>query len=193
MALKGRTKWTIAEGLFALNRTKPLSKITVSDIVQASGINRNTFYYYFKDKNDLISWIYVNTVNAHFGGEEDTFGQDYTVKVFDIIKDHRKFYREAFLENGTASFDDFIRKYWMEVYIKALREKTGNSPSNEELFAIKSFCYSRIDHLKEWVVGDCKLETAEFSALMLKDVPPCLEGLTYQPYLMGEYADGAER
>lgn len=141
MALKGQTKQTIAEGLFAVNQTKPLSKITVSDIVLSSGINRNTFYYYFLDKNDLISWIYARTVSANYGGEEDAFSQEHTERVFGIIKEHRKFYREAFSEYGVNSFDDFMRKYWIDLFTRALKAKTGAEPGNEDLFAIKSFCY----------------------------------------------------
>ena len=186
MALKGQTKRTIAEGLFAVNRTKPLSKITVSDIVQASGINRNTFYYYFQDKNDLVSWIYAHTVSLHYNSEEDAFAQAHTATVFGIIREHKKFYREAFSEYGVNSFDDFMRKYWVALFTGALKEKTGTEPGNEELFAIKSFCYSRIDLLKEWVLGDCKMDTNEFTALMVKEVPPCLIGLSYMPHLMEE-------
>lgn len=186
MTLKGHTKRIIAEGLFAVNQTKPLSKITVSDIVQASGINRNTFYYYFLDKNDLVSWIYARTVSVHYSGEADAFSQEHTERVFGVFKEHRKFYREAFSEYGVNSFDDFMRKYWVDLFTQTMKEETGAEPGNEDLFAIKSFCYSRIDLLKEWVLGDCKMDTAEFTSFMVKDVPPCLLGLTYKPHLTNE-------
>lgn len=34
--------------LFKLLNEKPLSKITVKDIVEECGINRNSFYYHFR-------------------------------------------------------------------------------------------------------------------------------------------------
>ena len=40
-----------------LMKRKSLEKITVSDIVQNCGLNRQTFYYHFQDKYDLVNWI----------------------------------------------------------------------------------------------------------------------------------------
>lgn len=45
-------------------RKKDLQKISVADIVENCGINRQTFYYHFKDKYDLVNWIYYNEVVA---------------------------------------------------------------------------------------------------------------------------------
>ena len=43
------TKKAIVESFLRLACKKPLDKITVRDIVDDCGINRNTFYYYFQD------------------------------------------------------------------------------------------------------------------------------------------------
>lgn len=52
------TKKAIAGSLKELMRKKSLEKITVSDIVKNCGLNRQTFYYHFKDKYDLVNWIF---------------------------------------------------------------------------------------------------------------------------------------
>ena len=43
------TKKAIRDSLVKLLNEKPLSKITVRDIVDDCGVNRNTFYYYYPD------------------------------------------------------------------------------------------------------------------------------------------------
>jgi AcrR family transcriptional regulator len=43
------TKKAIMESFLRLSEKKQLDKITVRDIVDDCGINRNTFYYYFQD------------------------------------------------------------------------------------------------------------------------------------------------
>ena len=48
------TKIAIAYGLKELVKTKALNKITISDITEKCGINRQTFYYHFADMMDLI-------------------------------------------------------------------------------------------------------------------------------------------
>ena len=51
------TKKAIQESFLKLLTERPLSKITVKDIVSDCGVNRNTFYYYFEDMPKLIESI----------------------------------------------------------------------------------------------------------------------------------------
>ena len=44
----------MGDAFVSLARRFPLEKISVSDIVAASGKNRKTFYYHFNDKSHLI-------------------------------------------------------------------------------------------------------------------------------------------
>lgn len=43
-----------------LTAHRSVEKISISDVVNASGKNRKTFYYHFEDKNHLIRWIFRN-------------------------------------------------------------------------------------------------------------------------------------
>ena len=47
--MPGFTRQIILHTLTELMNEKPLSKITVKDIVERCGVNRNTFYYHFRD------------------------------------------------------------------------------------------------------------------------------------------------
>lgn len=71
------TKKLIANSLKKAMRTKPLSKITVSELIRDCGINRNTFYYHFDDIYDLLHWIFENDIVDK-------------VKRFDLISDSRE-------------------------------------------------------------------------------------------------------
>lgn len=51
------TKKIIAASLKRAMEKKPLSKITVSEIVADCDINRKTFYYHFEDIQSLLKWI----------------------------------------------------------------------------------------------------------------------------------------
>ena len=50
------TKKTIAASLKKFMERKPLSKITVSEIVADCKVNRKTFYYHFDDIQSLLKW-----------------------------------------------------------------------------------------------------------------------------------------
>ncbi|MGN0622513.1 MAG: TetR/AcrR family transcriptional regulator C-terminal domain-containing protein [Oscillospiraceae bacterium] len=56
-ATASRTKKALAASLKKFLGKKPLSKITVSEIVADCGINRKTFYYHFEDIQVLLKWI----------------------------------------------------------------------------------------------------------------------------------------
>lgn len=51
------TKKLIAASLKKFMEKKPLSKITVSEIVADCQINRKTFYYHFENIQDLLKWM----------------------------------------------------------------------------------------------------------------------------------------
>ena len=71
------TKKSLAKSLKELMKKKKFSKITINDIVELSGVNRNTFYYHFEDINALLKWMF----------EQETF--DF-LKTFDITTDFEK-------------------------------------------------------------------------------------------------------
>ena len=58
------TRKAIMDACLALLGKKPISKITVRDIVEECGISRNSFYYHFEDIPSLINAIIVEKADA---------------------------------------------------------------------------------------------------------------------------------
>lgn len=71
------TKKMLVASLKKFMVQKPLSKITVAEIVKDCNVNRNTFYYHFQDIYALLQWML----------EEEAFE---VVKQFDLINDFEK-------------------------------------------------------------------------------------------------------
>ena len=71
------TKKALAAALKNAMRRKAFSKITVKEIIEACGVNRNTFYYHFKDIYDLLHWMF----------EEEAID---VVKNFDLLIDYEE-------------------------------------------------------------------------------------------------------
>ena len=51
------TKTALAAALKRAMERKPLSKITVSELIADCGVNRKTFYYHFEDIYALLRWM----------------------------------------------------------------------------------------------------------------------------------------
>ena len=71
------TRKILAESLKKLIRRKSFSNITVREITEDCGLNRNTFYYHFEDINDLLKWTL----------EQEAID---VVKHFDLMSDYEE-------------------------------------------------------------------------------------------------------
>ena len=56
------TKEKMADALRQRMREAPIEKISVKSITDQCGLNRQTFYYHFKDIYDLAQWMYLQDV-----------------------------------------------------------------------------------------------------------------------------------
>lgn len=54
------TKARLAKSLKDLMAERTLDKITIKEIVQRCGVNRQTFYYHFRDIYDLLDWMFIH-------------------------------------------------------------------------------------------------------------------------------------
>ena len=59
---KKAAKVLLAEALKEKMCHKPLDKITVREITEDCGVNRQTFYYHFEDIYDLLKWVYQQEI-----------------------------------------------------------------------------------------------------------------------------------
>lgn len=62
--MSGLTKAAIKNSVIKLLNDRPLAKITVKDVVEDCGINRNSFYYHFQDLPAVIEEIVTDEANA---------------------------------------------------------------------------------------------------------------------------------
>lgn len=58
------TKNILADGLKDLLNEKQLSKITIRELTEKCGINRQTFYYHFADIRDLCRWMVFRDIKS---------------------------------------------------------------------------------------------------------------------------------
>ena len=72
-----RTKKALADSLKKIMIKKPLSQITVTEIISDCGVNRKTFYYHFQNICDLLKWML----------EEEAVA---VVKKYDLMVDYQE-------------------------------------------------------------------------------------------------------
>ena len=66
------TKMFLRESLLALMETKPVEKITTTELCRHAGINRNTFYTHYKSPEELLESIeeeLLDSISSSMRGE----------------------------------------------------------------------------------------------------------------------------
>ena len=108
MAYSVITKTAMAESMKELMNEKPFAKISVGDICERCGMNRKTFYYHFKDKYDLVNWIFQTEFLEMLMTRNYTSGWQLLSDICAYFYSERSFYTNALQVEGQNAFRDYI-------------------------------------------------------------------------------------
>lgn len=151
----GITKKALAAALKELMAEQPFSKISIGDICDKCDMNRKSFYYHFKDKYELVNWIFdtefLSVVNTTAGGYPDGMsGRDYMQELLVYLYEHHAFYRAALKIDGQNSFHEHFRETLGAIFAVDLgRPLTGNE---EEDFYIHFITDGFISAIERWLL-----------------------------------------
>ena len=116
MANSDFTKFMIARGLKQLLETNSFLDISVGDIAQHCKISRNTFYYHFRDKYDVISWIFYTEITPLIG---DTISMDQWGSgmraLCRYMQENKSFYVNVLQFEGQNSFADCLMDFYQNL------------------------------------------------------------------------------
>jgi len=120
------TKKVLAQSVKELVAKYPLESISIKDITDNCGMSRHSFYYHFRDKQNLVSWVFKNEVMVNL---EQKWPRDIyrdTVVFFYAIEKDKDFYINAFKYKGQNSLSDFLYNWNrkdMESYLRRFAEE----------------------------------------------------------------------
>jgi probable dihydroxyacetone kinase regulator len=157
------TKRAIADSLKELTRSKTFDKISVKDITENCGINRQTFYYHFEDKFKLLEWIYENDLLEKPMAEVDF--DNWPEKMEDVLTIMTS--DKYFYINTISHTENYIQTYLLgqaqtlfEQAIDKLDEK-GKVNDAERNYIARFFAHGICGKVTEWVLKGME-ETPEF-------------------------------
>lgn len=147
------TKQAIATGFKQLMKEKPFDKITILDITKTCGLNRQTFYYHFQDKYELLNWIFYNEVILVLTNDLslDTW-PDNLFKMLTVMKENDTFYRNAI----NHSFQEEFRNYLLTISEELLYsiidhiKDDYSMPEEDQTFLSRFLSYGVVDSIVYW-------------------------------------------
>lgn len=149
MADSNITKCALASALRKLMETRPFAKITVADICDACGMNRKSFYYHFRDKYDLVNWIYDTEFIAVIHNHTYDSVWSFLRELCGYLYENRSFYRRAFQIKGQNSFSDHFRELMLPLIAEYLRDTVSDQESVE--FHVNFFADAFVCCVERWI------------------------------------------
>jgi probable dihydroxyacetone kinase regulator len=150
------TKRALAESFKKLLRRQSFDKITVKEIVEDCGVNRQTFYYHFHDIYDLMEWIFLDAADRATGAVQDyddwTKGLELLLK---YLQDNRVLILNAYNSISHEVLANFIRE-GMRPYCAAIVTHQASameqpSPPENVDFVIEILTLSASGLVMDWI------------------------------------------
>ena len=158
----------IASALLELCETKSLEALTVKQILEKSGVSRQTFYNHFIDKNDLIQYVYKEKIIPDFHDNNMNISfYDSLVIAFENMKKYHHFMKQACLMEGQNCLKDYIFNHCKEFDLKWHQELYGDEPMPESLrFATEYHATASSSMTLSWILSDMPVSCEEISKMI---------------------------
>lgn len=157
-------KKALASALQELMGEMPFDKIKISDICEKCRMNRQSFYYHFKDKYDLVNWIFDIEFFQEISKLEYDDAEFTLASLCQYFYENRDFYRRALRVEGQNSFQEHFRNMVgiaLEKYLKEILAVVGNSD-----FHIKFYTDAIVGSFLRWLMDKDCIPPEEFKKLL---------------------------
>ena len=151
------TQKALGDALIKLLSKKPLSRITVNDIVEECGLARQTFYYHFRDIYDLLEWTIETGASEELKKEECLNGKERLNVILSAAQKNEKAFHNIYISIGREPLENYFEQ------IKSAYANT-NVPPEEAEFLVSFYTKGLTCLLLDWIRDGMKLSAKEFTS-----------------------------
>lgn len=153
MSAADLTKKAIIASVKELAEKKAFEKITVIEIAKHCGVNRNTVYYYFKDKYDVLEWIFrmeLEPVLAPYMPHEQW--PESIIALCDLLKAEKGFYTSALNDPDPRGLRQLLVDYYkqsMMLFAQEHYRRLGLDEEGQDIVA-RFYSHAMIGLVCDW-------------------------------------------
>lgn len=154
------TKNALAASMKKLMAERPFAKISVGDICDNCGMNRKSFYYHFKDKYDLVNWIfYVDFIGRiQLGSYRNEW--DLLDELCRYFYSEKQFYQNALQIEGQNSFREYFFEVLQPVFLYFMQNVMNDGERKD--FYVTFFCDGFLAAIMRWLREGSRITPEEF-------------------------------
>ena len=138
------TKIAIQQSFLRLLSQRPITKITVKDIVEDCGINRNSFYYHFQDLPQLLETVIIESADEIISRIPESFSlEEGLTTVLERLVENKRAIRNIWASPDRAFYEQNLMRvcnYVVSRYIACRSADLLHTLPEEELALLVDFC-----------------------------------------------------
>jgi probable dihydroxyacetone kinase regulator len=171
------TKSLLACSLLELSKHMPIEKITVTHITENCSLRRESFYYHFCDKYQLIKWLYkknfIENLDLYIGKEP---WRHTTARYLCFVRENWEFYRSALTDTNMNNFRSCVFEDGVKVISKFVLDKQKKDQlSDDMVFYISFHCYGATNMIYDWLESGMVKKEQEVGRLIENSMPGALK------------------
>ncbi len=170
-----RTKIWIGDAMKRLMAKKTIDKIRVTEICKEADIGRPAFYYHFKDKYDLVAWIFF-----HSAYDTDIISVESAAAHMNHMRNDYLFYKRAFEDSSQNALWQYIMEYFAERYANEAKRILNTDTLDTQLqYSIRLYCYGTVGMTREWLLTDNITPAQTVVQMMFESMPEKLKNIFF--------------
>ncbi len=161
-------KKILADELLELINKQNLQTITIKQLLDATGISRQTFYNHFIDKNDLIQYIYNTRIVPGFDiSKPEISFYDSLLETLENMKTYHVFMKQACMMEGQNCLKDYIFEHCEQFDLQYHRHLYGKDLPEPLIFATIYHAHASSSMTLSWILSDMPVSTKEIAKLIV--------------------------
>ncbi len=153
--MKNLTKSMIADNFIELLKTNTIEKITIKMLSEKCDINRQTFYYHFRDIYDLMEWTlweHMQDYLKEYGSPDDDWLKTLQL-LFDYLSSRRNLILNGYDTYNRVQYERFIQDHLRDIFQDQIDKfpRIDEVPEESADFVCTVYTLTVSELLIEWV------------------------------------------
>ena len=167
-----RTKQLFADKIMQLAKNKPIKGIQIKELCVLCGVERTTFYYHFRDKYDLVAWIFKQNYIEEASCAETINDERMIREMFQRLSMQKEFFLNALQDSSQNNLREYMLAFYIEIEKKVLCEYYHTDFLNEELlYEVRNYSFGCMGHTIDWLLGKNNLSAEKMAYYQYKFMP----------------------
>ncbi|OJG69973.1 TetR family dihydroxyacetone kinase regulator [Enterococcus phoeniculicola] len=182
------TKKVIGDALMDFCEEKSFTKISIQDLTKKVGLNRQTFYYHFSDKHDLLRWVYFEHSLCYLKSENLSLEnwEEQALKMLKAMKEKSTFYLNTVTADPEILMNEFS-EITQELFISLFNQMDEEKQLSEKdkYFYARFFSYGCSGVLTNWILEGYQESPLEIATQLFR-LAQDIEFFSYRLYSQNE-------